>query len=170
MGASGCIAAARVQGLVETGAACPPGSSGNPGRPAAAGPELAVAGTGVTLTSAVAGIGAGGAAGVRSPLPSAAGSQRSAGGPVAIAASGETPGMLGGAGSPVEPSPSPLAAGCDGGAARNRWAPSVPEPSLGPGTDTARRIGPSSLQPGSSAGVGKLEGGGDGALRHAGAL
>jgi hypothetical protein len=170
MGASGCIAVARVQGLVETSGACPPGSSGNPGRPAVAGPELAVAGAGVTLTSAVAGIGAGGAAGVRSPLLSAAGSQRSAGGPVAITVSRETPGMLGGAGSPVEPLPSPLAAGCDGGAARNRWAPSVPEPPLGPGMGPARWIGPSSLQPGSSAGVGKLEGGGDGALRHTGAL
>ncbi|MGD0448929.1 MAG: hypothetical protein ABSB36_10040 [Candidatus Dormibacteria bacterium] len=119
-GASGCIAAARVQGLVETSAACPPGSSGNPGRPGAAGPELAVAATGETLTSAVIGIGAGGAGGVRSSLPSAASSARSAGGPVAIAVSGGTPGMLGGAWSPVEPPPSPLAAGCDGGAARNR--------------------------------------------------
>src|ERR1039458_5084027 len=36
MGARGCMAEARVQDLVDTGAGCPPGSSGNPGRAAAA--------------------------------------------------------------------------------------------------------------------------------------
>ena len=192
MGARGCIAEARVQGLVETGAGCPPGSSGNPGRAAAAGPELAVVGTGAALAAAVAGIGAGGACGVRSPLPSGAGSDRSAGGPVATvvsgetagalgdawstvepvatAVSGETPGVLGGAWSTVEPSRSPLAAGYDGGADRNRWVRSVSGAPVRPGTDAAPRTDPSSLQPGSSARVGRREGCEDGDLRHAGAL
>lgn len=78
-GAMGCMAKARVHDLVETGAACPPGRSGNPGRAEAApGPEVVDAG----------GIGLGGACEVRSSLPAGPGSGRPD-------ASGATPGRLG---------------------------------------------------------------------------
>src|ERR1039458_2650714 len=74
MGARGCTGAPRGQGLVATGPGCPPGSSGNPGRAAAAaGHEVAAPGPEVVAVSG--GIGVGGLSGARSSLPSGLGSK-----------------------------------------------------------------------------------------------